>query len=74
MNDPRIVKLSSRFVSVIIRRPQAYRFRGKYGGVDIPGISILTPDGKLFGSEGLKGANTVERVVDLLKKALKKKP
>ena len=42
--------------------------------MDIPGITILDPKGGLVGSEAVRGGEAANRILELMKKAVKGKP
>ena len=52
---------------IIIRRPHAYTFKGKYNQAPIPGIAVLDENGKMIGGVRLPSANAVEKLLKLLK-------
>lgn len=51
-----MVKVSQKFVRLIVRRPQAYQFKAKDEKAPIPGIVFLNADGKLVGAIPLEAA------------------
>ena len=50
-----MVKVSERFVRLIIRRPHAYAFANEHKGAQIPGLAVLDAEGKLAGTADLDG-------------------
>jgi hypothetical protein len=64
------VNSSEKFLRVIVRRPHAYEFREKYRGKDvpIPGLLVLSADGKLVGTSALESSKEVTDKLDGLAK------
>lgn len=56
-----VARASEKFVRVIVRRPHAYEFLEKFKGKEvlIPGILVLSADGKLVGTSSLESAKEV---------------
>ncbi len=56
-----------RAVTVIIRRPHAYKFKSEYRNAPIPGIAVLDADGKFVGGVRLPSKDAVDAIIKLLK-------
>ena len=68
LDDPAVVQASEKFVSVIVRRPQAYRFLQKDKNVAIPGIVFLDAEGAVITACGLESAQQlVEKMNEVAK-------
>ena len=63
MNNAKVIKESQSFVRIIIRRPQAYKFRSKHRGVPIPGITFLNPDDKVLSTFVFASKDAAKRLV-----------
>lgn len=55
-------------MTVIIRRPHAYKFKQQHAESPIPGLVVLDGEGKFLGGVALPSKNAVEEVVKLLAK------
>lgn len=55
-------------MTVIVRRPHAYKFREQNKETPIPGLVVLDADGKFLGGVSLPSEDAVEKVVKLLAK------
>ena len=64
------MKASEKFVRIIVRRPHAYEFREKFKGaeVPIPGILVISAEGKLVGSSSLESAKELADKLNVLAK------
>ena len=56
-----------RAVTVIIRRPHAYKFKGEHRKAPIPGVAVLDADGKFVGGVRLPSKDAVDAIIKLLK-------
>jgi hypothetical protein len=55
-------------VTVIIRRPHAYKFKRQHAAAPIPGVAFLNGDGEVLGTMRLPLKGAVERLVTLMSK------
>jgi len=55
-------------VTVIVRRPHAYKFQQEYRQAPIPGLVVLDADGKYVGGVALPSEAAVANLVELLGK------
>lgn len=68
-----VIKKSADFIRIIIRRPHAYEFKRRFPGSPIPGVVILSVDGKLLDSLVLPSKNSISALLDRLSKNARKK-
>ncbi len=54
-------------MTVIIRRPHAYKFKREHKKAPIPGIAVLGSDGKFVGGVRLPSKDAVDAIIKLLK-------
>lgn len=69
--DEKVVDLSKKFVTLILRRPHAYKFAADHKGASIPGIAILDAEGKLAGNFAFGKESDTKDLAEALEAQLK---
>lgn len=55
-------------VTVIVRRPHAYKFKRQHRKAPIPGLIVLDADGEYLGGVALPSDGAANKIVELLGK------
>ena len=53
-------------MTIIVRRPHAYKFKRDHPKAPIPGLAVLDAEGKFVGGVALPSKDAVAEVVELL--------
>ena len=54
-------------MTVIVRRPHAYKFKREHRKAPIPGLAVLDAESKYMGGVALPSKDAVAKVIELLK-------
>ena len=58
---------------MLIRRPHAYKFHRDHPKAAIPGLAIMSADGRMLGGTAVPSRNAVSTIIELVERHGKKK-
>ena len=68
MNDKQVIEAAKNAVTVIVRRPHAYKFKRDHSKSPIPGLVVLNGAGEYLGGVTLPSKSAVSDIVKLMDK------